>query len=975
MPLRAVRSTSSRALWDAFTDAFFADNAGVSGPGGFTAFAWLTHRVQHDALYRAAAERGVGAWLGPPVAFFSDLPRLFDIGQRPVGLLRRQHVIDDLAMRLAHPAAQQRAAFDRRGVGRAHDHLIGEMLAEAVSPDDLQAALAQLDGDAFSRRRDDTCVAVYRGYLDWLAEQDRYDPRAIHALVAAGTAAGGLATALGGCRRLHVYGLTTLRTRRRLLAALRDQAEVEVIAYVPASPDAAEWTAVVDEVSELVGTATAIDVQPAPDERRELDWVAVQVKRQIVERRTPPDHIAVVARSGREDNRAAHEILTQAGIPATARLRAGLDEVPALKAILSLFRGAAHDWPYRQLRQVLSSPYFDLATDLRGLDRLAHDRRIVGVAAWGEALGDKGETAERLRAFAVKADGLAAERAPRDWIALTRELLDPGWFGFRAQVCRVGGGDDSRLDVVRLDQQAIAAFAELLAEWHDAEPDGPPVPPRDWHGRLRRFLAANEIALSTPLRTGVQILEAHEAALIPFAHVFVIHANDGEFPRRPGSGWLFTDAELRRLRDAGLPLADRDEALRRERVLWHSVTSAPRVSISYRTADPSGVPLLPSLLVPSHDESSEIPRTQFVWKDAVTPAYADRYATRALLAARRAGGAAPVAVPRVARIHHAILNAIAERTRNEVIGSPWSGLVRDPTVIDWLGRRFGVDYRWSASTLEKYAQNPFIFFVDKVLELEEQEEAEEETSPLAFGGVAHALLERFYREGAATLGDGFDATAQALYERVTDAVFAEREAGTDWLGVEVLWAVTRRDIRQRVGEFLAWELPRLRDRRPAHFEYAFGGEPDLWIDGVDVRGTAARLRLIGRIDRIDQDSGGALHVVDYKSGGTPSPRGYGDGAALQGPLYMAAVGKSLNARVATAVYLSIKQTRRAAEVRWGDDACERALQIAFTIPSRVRAGRFEPAAAASSKWPGYWPGLDICRVKSVLGEGGSRFDE
>src|SRR5512146_361979 len=99
MPLRAVRSTSNNALWGAFRDGFFAENARVTGPGGFPAFAWLTHRIQRDALYREAAARGVPAWLGPPVAFFSDLPRLFDIRERTVGLWRRQQALDEIARR------------------------------------------------------------------------------------------------------------------------------------------------------------------------------------------------------------------------------------------------------------------------------------------------------------------------------------------------------------------------------------------------------------------------------------------------------------------------------------------------------------------------------------------------------------------------------------------------------------------------------------------------------------------------------------------------------------------------------------------------------------------------------------------------------------------------------------------------------------------------------------------------------------
>ena len=47
-------------------------------------------------------------------------------------------------------------------------------------------------------------------------------------------------------------------------------------------------------------------------------------------------------------------------------------------------------------------------------------------------------------------------------------------------------------------------------------------------------------------------------------------------------------------------------------------------------------------------------------------------------------------------------------------------------------------------------------------------------------------------------------------------------------------------------------------------------------------------------------------------------------------------------------------------------ACERALQYAFTIPSRVRAGLFEPVMTASRKWAFYHPGIEVTRTRAQL---------
>ena len=73
-------------------------------------------------------------------------------------------------------------------------------------------------------------------------------------------------------------------------------------------------------------------------------------------------------------------------------------------------------------------------------------------------------------------------------------------------------------------------------------------------------------------------------------------------------------------------------------------------------------------------------------------------------------------------------------------------MIRDPVLLEEIQRRFGPDYVWSASQLEQYAQNPFMFLLQRILKVEDQEEAEEDTSVLTSGTIGHALLERFYVE-------------------------------------------------------------------------------------------------------------------------------------------------------------------------------------------------------------------------------------
>lgn len=711
MPLRLVRSSSNAALWSACAGRLLDELGGHRGADGWPARLWVAHRIQRDALYGLAAERGLPGWLAPPVSFFSELPRLFGIRRRPIGLLTGRLLVARLA---AREGRRRDLQTPEGGPARAHmmDAAFSELLPEGVGAGKLSAALRGLDGDDFAERRNRWVADTYEAFLAELESRDRYDPRSIHAMVAERIEGGELRAALRGARRLHVYGITSLRGRRRLFGALARQGEVEVTVYLPVEDEASEWemSLPIEDVELLPPpedrpvSAAAEEVRPAPDALREATWVARRVKRLLAEGEAEPHEVAVVARSGRHDTRRLHRALEAAGVPSTARLRTPLAEIPALKALLALFRAQARGWTYRALRGVLASPYFGTDVDLRIIDWVARNRRVEGLDRWERALervrGAVADDERRLRREGVHPDRVAeaipafaafretvapldGKRPEADWLELTLDILGGGWLDFRRRLCRPAGGE--RWDVVRLDQRGVVRLERLLREWQDLLAEGlrvgeDPLDAETWHDRVRRLLEANELALSTPRRTGVQVVEAHEAALTPFRHLFLVHANDGEFPRVTQAARVFVEEERERLREAGLPLTSREEALRRERVLWRAVTGADRVVITYRTTGPGGAPRLPSLMVPEHDPGDELPRAldatarttarsggtrRIRDTEPVSPAEGRRREVLRLQSLRqRPEGGAPFATPEPERIRHAVLGAFAEELRS-----------------------------------------------------------------------------------------------------------------------------------------------------------------------------------------------------------------------------------------------------------------------------------------------------------------------
>jgi RecB family exonuclease len=1025
MPLTMLRSDSTAELWGRCRDDFLAEIGEIRGPRGFPSQIWLAHRGARDALFEAAAGRGLPGWLSPPVSFFSELPERFGIRQRPVGHLTGRLLVNRIAARQFRRAGLGSGRPDRGPAGsHAIDALLSELLPEGVTPSSLDAALSRLNGDDFAVRRNRWVSETYREFLEELDRLDRFDPRSIHALVARRILDGELPSAIRGARRLHVYGLTGLRGRRALFRALASQPDVEVVLYLIDEPGPSEWSELVPEAEEhRLTSADRARFRPtlyeAPDAPSEADWVAARVKQLLMGGDVRPYEIAVIARSGGEDTRRIVGALDEAGVPSTSRARWVLADIAALRALLLLFRGAAQDWDYGSLRQLLASPFFRAGIDLRSFDFIAGERRIRGLGPWSEALRglavaaaeERGvrrlkltgigprHLAEDLAAFEALVDQigpLSATRTEREWIDLTLDILEGRRFEVRRRLSEVPVG---RYDLVRADQRGVEALRELLREWRGLGRAEDALGPTEWFDRLRRLLESNEIALTTPESRGVQVLEAHEAALGAYRHAFLVHANDGVFPRPWTNRGVFSEPEILQLKELGLPVSSREDALRREVALWTAVTSLDSVTFSCRAMSPEGHLLTPSLLIPAHT----VP-----WSDSSIEAGAthggsdvDRFSKAQQLetdAARleryvRSGGGGPFGSVDPDALRHAVLSAWSEELRSgsfddsalqlesarlSMRPNPWNGLVRDPIVLRHLEERFGGSYTWSASQLEQYGRRPFDYFLDRVLGLRASDEAEDTTSPASRGSLAHAILERFFRRLGNARPEQLTDDVLDLFETVAGEALDEAEDAEDrWLGAPALWRVTREQIVESVRAFLERELPRLgKDGSwPVRFELAFGGEggEPFELEGADLWGRKQRMRVRGRIDRLDAKAGKdgtELRVLDYKWGGYPRAAGYRDGSVLQTAIYLRAASRlsSVEGRVTWGAYRSITKAT-ANGSRLTVEEADSVLAFALSIPDRVRGGRFEPILAASQSLGAWEVGRDVTRTSAQFREG------
>ncbi|MEJ2483936.1 MAG: PD-(D/E)XK nuclease family protein [Gemmatimonadota bacterium] len=308
----------------------------------------------------------------------------------------------------------------------------------------------------------------------------------------------------------------------------------------------------------------------------------------------------------------------------------------------------------------------------------------------------------------------------------------------------------------------------------------------------------------------------------------------------------------------------------------------------------------------------------------------------------------------------------------------WGGLVRDPIVLRHLEERFGASHIWSASQLEQYGRRPFDYFLDRVLGVRASEEVEDTTSPASRGSLAHTILERFFRRLEGATPETLTDEALDLFERVAVEALDEAEAAEgQWLGEPALWRVTREQIVESLRAFLERELPRLaKDGSwPVRLEFAFGeDEGDRFeLQGTDLRGREQRMRVRGRIDRVDAKpgkEGAELRVLDYKWGGYPRAAGYRDGSVLQTAIYLRAASRlpGIDGRVTWGAYRPITKPT-ASGARLAADDVDSVLAFALSIPERVRNGWFEPVLAASQSLGAWEVGREVTRTSAQFAEG------
>jgi ATP-dependent helicase/nuclease subunit B len=691
-----------------------------------------------------------------------------------------------------------------------------------------------------------------------------------------------------------------------------------------------------------------VHIVRAPDPAEEVREAIRRVVLRL-EQGVPLHRMALLYRQFDPYAALVRETLTGAALPWSALEGRPLAETPPGRALLAALKTIESGLSRESVLAWLTClPHGALQANIHSAewDRITREANVVrGVDQWRQ----------RLERFASESDDQAANARPETsvaWVDALRHRAD----GAR----RIGTIVASLADSVQppSDGSSWSTFAEwgerlrhnfasLRGTWpspHEraaeligqtlaglAEADRFPTP-RPL--RAAEFIAALEATLlerSVPegqLGAGVLVGPVQSAVGLALDHVHILGLTEGTFPPPPRADPFFPEEE-------DDPLQRRARAREADRHAFLAALAASdggRLTLS-APESLAGRPAFPSrwLLEIASRLTDDTPldagrfrglsEANHPWLRIVassldgiarsrTPMDVDeRRVADALvwLGARRDVAEHPLAHRNDLALRRGLLMARARRSSRFTEYDGNLGTIASSAVQ--LGQFLDGSRSLSPTTLERWATCPFQFFLNSVLRVEPTETPADTWTIDAGkkGTLIHDVLQQFFSElrsqGRPRVAEAYTADDVARLGAIArEWITSAETAGVT--GHPLVWAATRRELLADLRTFLFHDTAQRRATglAPTHFEVPFGYSDQGW-PAVDIEVPAGRVRLRGRIDRVDVSADGQrAQVFDYKTGLSSyypklSPDSIAAGTKLQLSVYSRAVRGGLGADV------------------------------------------------------------------------------
>ena len=408
----------------------------------------------------------------------------------------------------------------------------------------------------------------------------------------------------------------------------------------------------------------------------------------------------------------------------------------------------------------------------------------------------------------------------------------------------------------------------------------------------------------------IRVLHPREARGLKAAVVFIAGLEQGTFPRIYVNDWKLSPTARGGLRALGIDLETGEHYQTQEAMAfyWSLQTARDRLYLVYRSQDSGGQPrnrsrFLDEVLQMVPDLGHRIihyglaPKILTSYHDCYSAVERQEWLVRALLLDE-----AEIRSEEMENIQRLLQEIeyqdLACRLSERVNSRAQVNLGGDQASLDLLNARFGEDHRFSITAIEDYRSCPYRFFLKYVLRVRPAPKPTMLPELLDLGNFYHMVLREF---GKRFRGRSLRKEELEHYQKTVDECLQEasqewrRWAGSDLAGI--ILTLRQEEIRKTLRRWLESEIEWTEGTagrfQMQKFEWSFGigdgSHPEALANPYYLDDGLVRIKIWGRVDRVDTDSLGRFTVYDYKLGKGPSYKDLAEMKNLQIPVYLLAL--------------------------------------------------------------------------------------
>lgn len=646
--------------------------------------------------------------------------------------------------------------------------------------------------------------------------------------------------------------------------------------------------------------AEGIEILAVTGSTNEADAIAGRVK-QLLQSGVDPRDVIVAVRNLEESGELLVSRLRAASVPAWSSTSRGLMTAPVLRALFEVLRLESEGWPFERLRSILRSNHFQ--PPVFESDLVERAGRLLAILRREKLHESRMLMRRKLEWYAERPESEPGDPPAFELFVLLDNALQP----FRSKtrfskwierLLQLGSdlGLAPTADDSLLERNAWETFRDALFHARHAQQV---IGLKENDLTLGEFVnTASEILQLQPLPGDgeppgcVRVLSVEEVRNLNVRHLFLAGMTERAFPRMRRDDCLYSERERRALHDGGLPLQHNDHRLQDELLLFYSVVTRTRrtLTISYPETGSQGDPQFPSpyvialrrlfdasALTTQHvGDLDPVPQVDALY----TQSDARRFATVELLANRPELFASLTADERFAPSMRHVLAAVeTNAARFETRG--WTPYEGETSPRASLTNRFHAEYQFSVTQLERYAGCRFRFMLSDVVKIAPLESPAVATDYMRRGTLMHDALAAVHRAFVGEPSQEIDPArlTAAIREEVAERLgrrIDETELAKALTEIEGrLLAEWSDAFRRQWSDYLdvydeSWDAPPAAQLVELPFGQVPEAEPDEDRYPPAVFGQGEQqVKVRGRIDRIDvgtRDGTPAFTVIDYKSG-------------------------------------------------------------------------------------------------------------